>query len=60
MNRQSRGVCREVFNGAVNKIPGVYNEHCVVEIEPVGPADDVSDALVTNYDYFNLTAAMRT
>ena len=27
-NRQSRGVCRDTFNVAVNKIPGIYNEHC--------------------------------
>ena len=28
-------MCRETFNAAVNKIPGIYNEHCQVEIEPL-------------------------
>ena len=28
LNRQSKGVCRETYNAAVNRIPGLYNEHC--------------------------------
>lgn len=38
----------------MNKIPGLYNEHCTVEVEPV------NDSTVAPYDYFNLTATMRT
>ena len=43
-NRQSRGICRETFNAAVNKIPGIYNEHCEVEIEPL------EGSIVAEYD----------
>lgn len=32
LNRQSKGVVRETFNSAVNRIPGLYNEHCEVEV----------------------------
>ena len=53
-NRQSRGVCRETFNVAVNRIPGIYNEHCQVEIEVL------DESIVSQYDQFNLTATMRT
>ena len=53
-NRQSRGVCRDTFNVAVNKIPGIYNEHCQVEVEAL------EGCVVSQYDQFNLTASMRT
>ena len=53
-NRQSRGVCRDTFNVSVNKIPGIYNEHCQVEVEPL------EGCIVSQYDQFNLTASMRT
>ena len=48
------GVCRETFNSSVNKIPGKYNENCEVEVEPL------EDAEVERFDFFNLTAKMRT
>ena len=53
-NRQSKGQCRETFNAAVNRIPGLYNERCQVEVEPLQNCE------VMEYDYFNLTAQMRT
>lgn len=53
-NRQSKGQCREVFNSAINKIPGIYNDACQVEIEPLENCE------VAQYDHFNLTATMRT
>ena len=53
-NRQSKGVCRETYNAAVNRIPGLYNEQCQVEIAPL------EDCEVVAYDHFNLTATMRT
>ena len=54
MNRQSKGQNRETFNAAVNKIPGLYNTDCSVRIAHVEGSD------VKPYDFFNLTAAMRT
>lgn len=53
-NRQSKGICRDTFNSAINRIPGIYNEHCQVEVEPLEGAE------VYEYDQFNLTATMRT
>ena len=47
-------MCRDTFNVAVNKIPGIYNEHCQVEVEPF------DGFTVSQYDQFNLTASMRT
>mmetsp|Transcript_14724 Transcript_14724/g.19951 ORF Transcript_14724/g.19951 Transcript_14724/m.19951 type:complete len:192 (+) Transcript_14724:112-687(+) len=54
VNRQSKGVCRETFNPAVNRIPGLYNVNCVLEVATLPGCD------VMAYDHFNLTATMRT
>ena len=53
-NRQSRGMCRDTFNSAVNKIPGAYNPDCIVEVE------SLENSAVADYDFFNLNATMRT
>ena len=54
MNRQSKGAAREIYNQAVTKIPGLYNEGCKVEIEPL------DGSVVDKYDFFNLTTQMRS
>lgn len=54
MNRQSKGQNRETYNSAVNKIPGLYNQGCIVQIAPL------EGSKVEPYDFFNLTAGMRS
>ena len=47
-------MCRETFNAAINRISGLCNEHCQVEVEPL------ANCAVPVYDKFYLTATMRT
>ena len=54
MNRQSKGQNRETYNAAINKIPGLYNQGCKVEIAPL------EGSKIEPYDFFNLTTQMRT
>ena len=54
MNRQSKGQNRETYNAAINKIPGLYNGDCKVRVAAVEGSE------IKPYDFFNLTAGMRT
>ena len=54
LNRQSKGAARETYNNAISKIPGLYNESCKVDVEPL------EESMVDKYDFFNLTTQMRS
>ena len=54
MNRQSKGQNRETYNAAINKIPGLYNGDCKVRVAAIEGSE------IKPYDFFNLTAGMRT